>query len=85
VQGSSAGEEVGRAARLTPGQAAALRAVAEYVERRREYPSAAQLGLRSDLLVTLWRRGLLDRGGWRYPVYALTADGREALRRWEAP
>jgi DNA-binding PadR family transcriptional regulator len=59
--------------------------VAEYVERRGDYPSAAQLGLRSDLLVTLRRRGLLDRGGWRYPVYALTPDGREALRRWEAP
>jgi hypothetical protein len=71
--------------RLTPGQAVALLRVAAYLQERADFPRAAQLGVRSAVLVTLWRRGLLERGGWRYPIYALAPAGREALRRWEAP
>jgi hypothetical protein len=75
-------EDDGRAGRLAPAQAAALRAVVMYIVRRRAYPRAAQLGVRSAVLVGLWRRGLLDRGGWTFPVYAPTAAGWTALRRW---
>jgi hypothetical protein len=72
-------------ARLTPGQATALHRVAVYIRTCGEFPRAAQIGVRSDVLVRLWRRGLLDRGGWRYPLYALTSAGRAALRPSEGP
>jgi hypothetical protein len=74
----------GAPARLTPGQAAALLRVADYIRECGDFPRAAQVGVRSAVLVALWRRGLLDRGGRAFSIYAPTAEGRAALRRWTA-